>query len=364
MKNYEKIIVLSLISFLFFGKIQAQIPFQIQGVVIDTQTSEPLSAVSIIEVENPEIGEITNNDGFFQINVTKLPTTLQFSFVGYETQTLKIENPEKREFVIRLNPVSAPLPEITVSSKRKIDTVFTKPYSVVDYIFFNEKILLLAHRNSIKKYTLIAIDEKTQEEIAEYTLEDFRPKGLFQHCTGEAFLVTEANVYKIAVDSMGISFPKRIFLGDFYLIEQPCVLANKNFLYFARYFYQGQALRYIAFAHDLDPLQKSGEAPLPIDSLEKYEFPLIQNEDNIVRLIEELGLRLPWSGDIWEKNLDDRLLALKESGYKLEGIMKIFYPKLNAPIFQKENELLIFNHFSSELQFFSEKRGYNKEYSY
>jgi len=63
------------------------------------------------------------------------------------------------------------------------------------------------------------------------------PKGLLQHCTGEVFLITEANVWEIAVDSKGISFPKKIFSGDFYLIDHPCVFVNENFLYFAQYFY-------------------------------------------------------------------------------------------------------------------------------
>ena len=64
---------------------------------------------------------------------------------------------------------------------------------------------------------------------------------------------------------------------------------------------------------------------------------------------------MPWSGDLWTQNISEGLLTLRESDYHLKGIMKIFYPKLNAPIFQKGEEMMIFNHFASELQFYSEK---------
>lgn len=352
--NFSKTnFLIPLFLFLFFTKTEAQTPFEIRGVVIDVRTHEPLENVNISYFSKTKTGTTTNELGIFQIKITKFSTTLEFSFLGYESRFLEIENDKIKEFVIELRPASAPLPEIVVSAKQKIDTVFFKPYSVVDYVFLENKILLLAHRNAIKKYTLIALDEKTNQPISEFPLEDYRPKGLLQHCTGEAFLVTESHVYEIAIDSAHIFFPEKIFLGDFYLIDHPCIFANENFLYFERYFYQGQALEYNAFARP--PHYQNDENSIPTDSLEKHTFPLIQNEGNIVRLIEEVGLRMPWSGDIWDENINDRLLTLQKSDYSLRGMMKVFYPKLNAPIFQKGNEVIIFNHEESELQFFTEK---------
>ncbi|MFK7773456.1 MAG: carboxypeptidase-like regulatory domain-containing protein [Saprospiraceae bacterium] len=338
---------------LFFGKINAQTPFQIQGIVLNAQTKEPLSDVNILKEKSA--GGTTNEEGFFQMEISILPSTLSFSFVGFETEFIEIKNASQREFIIELQPIASALPEVSVSSKRKVDTVFFEPFSVVDYVFFENKIFLLAHRNSIEKYSLIALDETTNEPIAEVSLKNYFPKGLLQYCTDDLFLVTEKNVRKIAIDSTGIFFPKKIRIENFYLIDHPCVLATENFLYFERYFYQGQALRYNVFARQLNAQQKNGEAPIPTDSIEKYQFPLIQNEKEIFRLIEELGLRKPWSGELWDEYLDEKILALKESDYFLKGIMKVFYPKLNAPIFQKGKELIIFNHFESELQFFSEK---------
>lgn len=354
--NLKTTIILTLLFFFFFfEKMNAQTPFQFQGVVLNSQTKEPLPNVNISKgIENLD-GSTTNQEGFFQIEISELPTRLSFSYVGFETENLEIKSAGVREMIIELKPSSSPLPEISVSAKRKIDTVFFEPFSVVDYLFFEDKILLLAHRNSIEKYSLIALDVETNELIAEISLKNYYPMGLLQHCTGQAFLVTEKNVREIAINSNGFSFPKKIYIGDFYLIDHPCVLANENFLYFEQYFYQGQALRYNAFARQLNAKQRSGEAPIPTDSIEKYEFPLIQNEKEIFLLIEELGLRQPWTGDLWEANLDEKILGLKDSDYFLKGIMKVFYPKLNAPIFQNGEELIVFNHLDAEMQFFSEK---------
>lgn len=333
----------------------AQTPFQIQGIVLNAQTKEPLANVNISSNSQVEQGSVTNREGVFQLEISLLPEVLSFSFVGFETKIVEITNNEIREFIIELQPTASLLPEISVNSKRKVDTVFFEPYSVVDYVFFEDKILLLAHRNSIEKYSLIALDEKTNQVFAEISLKNYYPKDLLQHCTGQVFLVTEKNVREITVDSTGINFVKKIFIGDFYLIDHPCVLANENFLYFERYFYQGQALRYQAFTRQLSDQEKRGEAPIPTDSLDKYEFPLIQNEKEIFRLIEELGLRQPWSGNLWEVNLEQPIVELRNSKYFLQGMMKVFYPKLNAPIFQKGKEIIVFNHLDLEIQFFSEK---------
>jgi len=127
--------ILFLLLFLF-GKMNAQTPFQIHGVVLNSQTKEPLSNVNVSIKSNSSEGSTTNQNGFFQIEIFKRPTTLSFSFIGFETEVLEIKNADNREFVIELEPTASALPEISVSSKRKVDTIFYEPFSVVDYYSF------------------------------------------------------------------------------------------------------------------------------------------------------------------------------------------------------------------------------------
>ena len=59
---------------------------KVQGTVIDKSFDEPMMGVSVVEVGTTN-GTTTDLDGVFELTV-KDGATLQFSFVGYTTQTL------------------------------------------------------------------------------------------------------------------------------------------------------------------------------------------------------------------------------------------------------------------------------------
>ena len=60
----------------------------VRGIVRDAQ-GEPLIGVSVVSSDNQKQGVITNMDGQYDITV-KGGTTLQFSYVGFKTQTVKV----------------------------------------------------------------------------------------------------------------------------------------------------------------------------------------------------------------------------------------------------------------------------------
>ena len=60
----------------------------VSGTVIDADSKEPLIGVSILEAGTTN-GMITDLDGFFELTVGS-GATLQFSYVGYQTQEIVI----------------------------------------------------------------------------------------------------------------------------------------------------------------------------------------------------------------------------------------------------------------------------------
>lgn len=89
MKNFSTIVKTVLLSaFLFVGNaLMAQIT--VSGTVIDGGLDEPIIGASVLEVGTTN-GTITDFDGNFELTVAP-GATLQFSFVGFQTQTLKAE---------------------------------------------------------------------------------------------------------------------------------------------------------------------------------------------------------------------------------------------------------------------------------
>ena len=55
----------------------------LKGQLLDARTGEPLIGANVIENGNTANGTVTDFDGFFEINVAKIPASLNFSYVGY-----------------------------------------------------------------------------------------------------------------------------------------------------------------------------------------------------------------------------------------------------------------------------------------
>ena len=82
----------------------------ITGRIFDTETNEPMPGVNII-VKGTTLGTISDVDGNFSITATK-GDELEFSFIGYLTQTMLIEN--EIPLTIALEPDAKELDEVVV----------------------------------------------------------------------------------------------------------------------------------------------------------------------------------------------------------------------------------------------------------
>ena len=86
----------------------------VSGTVIDADSKEPLIGVSILEVGTTN-GMITDLDGYFQISVAS-GTTLQLSYVGYETQEINVGK-KTNLGVIELLPEAVGLEDVTITGQ-------------------------------------------------------------------------------------------------------------------------------------------------------------------------------------------------------------------------------------------------------
>jgi hypothetical protein len=93
---------LSIFSILLLFYIQSQSQI-ISGRIINAETNEPLEYVSI-GVINTSIGIITDDKGFFKIDVKGLSDTLtvRISMISYKPQTFQIEQLVGKENIIKL----------------------------------------------------------------------------------------------------------------------------------------------------------------------------------------------------------------------------------------------------------------------
>ena len=93
----------------FFSSTYSQ---SIQGKVLDADTKEPLAFANFTFNGNPRLGTSSDIDGKFSLTSAQTITTLTCTYVGYETQTIAIQN--TKSVVIYLKSLADKLQEVVI----------------------------------------------------------------------------------------------------------------------------------------------------------------------------------------------------------------------------------------------------------
>ncbi len=105
-----------ILLFLLFCPILVYSQIEVTGVVIDTDTGEPLPAATVV-IENTLKGTVANVDGRFSISVSELPVTLRITYIGYERSVKTVQDGSNRDMIIRLSPSVTELAELLVTER-------------------------------------------------------------------------------------------------------------------------------------------------------------------------------------------------------------------------------------------------------
>src|SRR5882672_3611244 len=125
----NKIITLSFFVIGFAYHAAAQETNSLQGRVFDAETSEGIAGVNVV-VKGTVWGTITNEQGVFQIKVnSKLPIKLGFSFIGYKTQEIQVQNPSDA-IEIKLIPGTILTEEVVITASRVEESIMKSPVAI------------------------------------------------------------------------------------------------------------------------------------------------------------------------------------------------------------------------------------------
>lgn len=88
--------------------------YNVRGKVIDENTNEPLTGVSVV-VANVRTGTLTDENGNFQLNISSYPATLYINYVGYQRQQIQLSGPVS-SLSITLKEGASRLSEVVVTA--------------------------------------------------------------------------------------------------------------------------------------------------------------------------------------------------------------------------------------------------------
>ncbi len=101
--------------------VMAQGSFRVAGKVIDSLTQQPLQGASVF-CQNTTIGTVTNANGEFRLNLSNGGYDLVISFMGLETQSVRISNtmPEVADLTIALYQKEKSLEEVAIVATNEV----------------------------------------------------------------------------------------------------------------------------------------------------------------------------------------------------------------------------------------------------
>lgn len=108
----------SFLLFLLLGCCISVSAQNIQGVVTDSLTNEPIPYLSVF-YEGKGVGSITDNDGNYKVETRKGWNKLTFSAVGYVTKVVNIISGVTKNLNVRMRPDDIMLDEVVVKPKRE-----------------------------------------------------------------------------------------------------------------------------------------------------------------------------------------------------------------------------------------------------
>ena len=108
----------SCLLFLLLGCCISVSAQNIQGVVTDSLTNDPIPYLSVF-YEGKGVGSITDNDGHYKVETRKGWNKLTFSAVGYVTKVVNIIPGVTKNLNVRMRPDDIMLDEVVVKPKRE-----------------------------------------------------------------------------------------------------------------------------------------------------------------------------------------------------------------------------------------------------
>ncbi|MCK9279993.1 MAG: DUF5686 and carboxypeptidase regulatory-like domain-containing protein [Melioribacteraceae bacterium] len=115
MKSTSGCFFILLILFFTFTKIDAQ-QLSLKGKVLDKIDGSTLSFANI-RISNSSIGTAANTEGDFELRLKPDTYTIIISFIGYKSDSIKVNLTTNKNLMIPLERISINLPEVTVLPK-------------------------------------------------------------------------------------------------------------------------------------------------------------------------------------------------------------------------------------------------------
>ncbi len=145
-----------------------------------------------IRIKDTDKGTVTDRDGSFNIQFEFLPLILEFSCMGYEPLTLEISKIQKSPIILFLKTKTYDLNVVTISDKSVITLYKDEDYSVLDYHFLGDNLMLLVFRYQLRRSELVLMTTDG-DTLSVVPTPAVPPLGLYKDVLSNLHFITKKN---------------------------------------------------------------------------------------------------------------------------------------------------------------------------
>jgi hypothetical protein len=245
--------------------------FTISGQIIDSISQKTIKNVHIGS-PGSNIGVISNTNGFFEMRVRSHPIVLEFSFIGYEAKKVTVSSENDTNFIVYLIPKTYELSEVNVNENSDTYNANIYKYSVLDYEFMGDSILLLQKRRSAGgRASLVLLNWNFDTLLYKRNL----PKGIskiFKDCLNSYHLISNDSAYQIAIMGDSLALYQPFEINWFQQIMGGCIFKKEQNLFFEFPIYQG-------FGHEIVYInEETKKKNLFVRYVDKKQFERMVND--------------------------------------------------------------------------------------
>ncbi|MEE4257393.1 MAG: carboxypeptidase-like regulatory domain-containing protein [Bacteroidales bacterium] len=347
----ELLIVIFLMLFFSSGS-QAQERQQIKGIVFDKESSMHLSGAHVL-IEETSYGTITGPDGSFRLYIKDFPVTLKVSHIGFEDRYFTVTDDIKDETLMLGLQFSAELLEGVTISDKKAELIFKdEAYSVLDFEFHENGLMLLIYRNRLNRSELVLLSTMN-DTLA--MLQDLpgRAHSLFRDCRDFILYTTIDSAYQVHYTGGELQLIYPMDIATFRPVADAFKAFHDRYYYFSMNSFFDQVINYVRYD------TASGKY---------FPFKTVSDERNMKILKdnpEDMSLLYSAMSDEMELDLlledADGASVFKKGNHNLARYISrqahflkacVYYP-VYAPLFKSNDELILFNHPESMIEFLS-----------
>ncbi len=222
---------------------------------------------------------------------------------------------------------------VSVSCKPIVDTVFgTWKYSVADYEFIDDKIVLLTFQKNPEKATLRLIDA-SQKILSFFELPD-EAKNFYKDYMGYVNVICANHIYRITIKEDVLHLGS-LPMEEYQKFIMPCVDSSANAVYFSNYQCDYPQFTYYAYSYSekiITPLKTICDQEVLHGYNMEYYFLKPKDRIQARKLADFYGV-------------DKHRIAATMSGLT----SSIYYSPLYSPLFVMDDTICIFDHSSNAI---------------